>query len=243
MSGTRRPRQAALALLAIFLWAAGPAVALAGPQVPALRPGSVQDETSAGLAAADRQRLEQSARAQSGPEQYKILLIDNGGADPWPALPDAVDAAWDLPRETVLLIVGTEIGGRIRFYLGPGASAAGLNPDNVLAAIRARYNPRVREGKLIDGLVDLVAELHTLTGGAAPAPEAAPPPADARAPDRGPGLALPRITWEDLIRQRWVPPLLAVAGGAFVLLGLLGVGTKPGVRRGGRRKGPRSGAS
>lgn len=230
----RPPRWLVMLLVLLCLY---PAVAAAAPQVPSLKDGVVQDETSEPMPEPDLHRLTEALTGLSGRLRFKILLIDDGGAEPWPNLPDAVRDAWQLPDRTILLVVGTNIGGKIRFYLYPGVSAAGVNPENTLAALKAHYSPAVRDGRLVDGLIAFTRELDRLAWAPASAPgdeqPAQPKPSDEETPgDQPPRFTfkLSSIDWQGLLHQPWLPWALAGTGLMLVVLGWQGVGVARGPR-------------
>lgn len=157
-------------VLALSLWLLGAAVAAASPRVPPLESGAVQDVSSAPLSPAERGRLEQALAQSSGPEQYKVLIIDSSAPQRLEEYLDAVWAEWQLPADTILLLVARDQGYSIRFYLGARITGYGVTVDSAVAAIREHYSPRVREGQLVDGLAALAAELHrqVVAGGGRP---------------------------------------------------------------------------
>lgn len=204
-----RATTAALLTACLLAMMSGPA-ALAVADLPPERPDLVQDERAVPLSAAERRDLESHLLAHSGPERYKVLLVDDAGPDPT-AFISAVWAQWSPGPDTVLILVsGT---GQVRFYLGADLGGWGLGTNAVLRAIRERYVPAANAGGVSAGLTALVTELHwqILAGGALPeAPETEEPP-DLR--DAGaPRPWFRDVDWRTVVRSPWTPALVALAG-------------------------------
>lgn len=144
--------------LALFLM---PVSSKAGTVVPALQTSPLQDHTSRPLSAVENKHLEDVIRANTGSEQYKILLIDSAKPEDLTAYLDTVWAHWKLPANTVLFVVATQENNAIRFNLGTDvAQRWGVSVDFMLGAIRAQYAGPARDGRLAEALAVLVAETH-----------------------------------------------------------------------------------
>ncbi|MFO7172842.1 MAG: TPM domain-containing protein [Bacillota bacterium] len=212
MIGRKAPG-ALLRLLALALvgWLLGAGLALAAPEVPPLLPDPIQDVSSTPLTAAEREELAALLASLRGPVRYKILIIDSSRPQGLEEYLEAVWSAWDLPGDTVLLVVARQESHAIRFYLGGEAGRHGITVDSALAAIRQHYSPAVREGGLAAGLKALVTELHRQATGEAPAPavpEGAtdPGPGGWRRWLRLPLPSLPRLEWPDWHLPDWKLP-------------------------------------
>lgn len=227
-------RRSLTVFLALALLCLPPAGARAQAQVPPLQDAVVQDVSSSPLPEAERLRLEQALTGLPSGLRFKVLLVDDGGGEPWPALPNAVREAWQLPEKTILFVVGTQLNYRIRFYFYQNVNGTGVTPENTTAALSSHYFPAVREGRVVDGLIALAGELDRLAGGTGvpappePAPvqpDPEPDPAPAPAPAERP--AAPGIDWGDLLEKPWLPIGLGVAGIVLVIMGLLGIRSTP----------------
>lgn len=197
----------------VALGALLPGLAVGAAAVPALKTAPVQDESARPLPPADLKRLEETVRANSGVEQYKILIIDTARPADLTAFLDQVWAQWQLSPNSVLLVVAAQENNAIRFNLGTDVTQKwGVSVDFMLGAIRSQYSAAAREGRLADALGALVAEVHRQVvagGGQAASPPPAPRPAAAPAPEP---WRLPRIDW----LQPAVPWYLGLTGAALV---------------------------
>lgn len=189
----------------------------AAASVPPLKAGAVQDESSRPLPAAEKKALEDAIRANSGSEQYKILLIDSARPAELTDFLDQVWAEWKLPENTVLLVVATGDNHQIRFYLGNEVARTwGVSVDFMVGAIRSSYAGPAREGRLADALGALVAEVHrqVVAGGG----QAAPPKPDNAA--GGAGFRLPDFR-VDLMHPA-LPWFLGLTGAGLIALAVIG---------------------
>lgn len=206
------PRGKALWAAILLAWLALAGLARAAA-VPAPEPAAVQDASSRPLPPAERQRLEEAVRAHSGPEQYKILIIDSSQPQDLTAYLDAVVAAWGLPANQLLLVVASQDQHRIRFALGTDLTAKwGVSVDFMLQVLQQHYNPAVAAGRPVDGLVALVEAVHrqVVAAGGSP-PPAAPAPAPA---PKEPW----RVPWPSVSLDLWDPLLPWVLAGSGALL-------------------------
>lgn len=147
----------ALTICALALVGAGTALAATLQSVPELQQEQpIQIVNEMAKLPGDTTDLEKALQAK-GPVKYKLLLVDTvHDEDPTDYL-DRVAEKWGLPAaDTLYLVIYTQQNYNLRFYMGAEFRAKGVSVDEMLKITRETYFAKNREGKTVEGLLDLM---------------------------------------------------------------------------------------